>query len=91
MNAGLVTLIVIVVVALVLLAVFMARRRRSEGLRERFGPEYERTMARAGDRRAAHPGVAVLLLRRRRGHPWLLSQAAWAGVWRISSFNPSGS
>ena len=58
MNAGLVTLIVIVVVALVLLAVFMARRRRSEGLRERFGPEYERTMARAGDRRAAESELA---------------------------------
>ena len=53
MNAGLVTLIVIVVVALAVLAVLMARRRRTEGLRDRFGPEYERTMARAGDRRAA--------------------------------------
>lgn len=58
MNTGLVILIVVVVVALVLLGVFMARRRRSEGLRERFGPEYERTVARAGDRRAAESDLA---------------------------------
>ena len=58
MNAVLVTLIVIVVVALALFAVLMSRRRRTEGLRDRFGPEYERTMARAGDRRAAESELA---------------------------------
>jgi FtsZ-interacting cell division protein ZipA len=58
MNAGLVVLIVIVVVALAVFAVLMSRRRRTEGLRERFGPEYERTMARAGDRRAAESDLA---------------------------------
>ena len=58
MNAGLVILIVVVVVAIALFAVLMARRRRTEGLRERFGPEYERTVARAGDRRAAESELA---------------------------------
>jgi hypothetical protein len=53
MNAGLVILIVIVVVAIAVLAVLLSRRRRSERLRDRFGPEYERTMARSGDQRAA--------------------------------------
>jgi hypothetical protein len=43
----------------------MARRRRSEGLRERFGPEYERTMARAGDRRAAESELAAREHRRK--------------------------
>src|SRR4029453_11973721 len=64
MNAGLVILIVIVVVALALFAVLMSRRRRTEGLRERFGPEYERTMARAGDRRAGGWGLGAREARR---------------------------
>jgi hypothetical protein len=53
MNAGVIILIVVVVVVIVLLAALLARRRRSEGLQQRFGPEYERTLARSGDRRAA--------------------------------------
>jgi hypothetical protein len=65
MNAGLVILIVVVVIALALFAVLMSRRRRTEGLRERFGPEYERTMARAGDRRAAESDLVAREHRRR--------------------------
>jgi hypothetical protein len=58
MNAGLLILIVVVVVVIVALAVLLARRRRSQGLQERFGPEYERTLARAGDRRAAESDLS---------------------------------
>ncbi len=44
-------IVVVLVVALVLWLV--ARRRRSERLRDRFGPEYERAVDDAGKRRAA--------------------------------------
>ena len=58
MNTGLLIVIVVVVVIIALLAVVVARRRRSEGLQTRFGPEYPRTVARAGDRRAAEAQLA---------------------------------
>jgi hypothetical protein len=64
MSTGVLILIVVVVVLLVALAVLLAQRRRSEGLRQRFGPEYERTMARAGDRRAAESELAAREQRR---------------------------
>jgi hypothetical protein len=55
------TLLIVVAIAAVLLlaALLFAvkraadERRRSEALRERFGPEYERTLEAAGDRRQA--------------------------------------
>jgi hypothetical protein len=50
MDTPIVILIVIVVIAAVIAAVMVARtRRRSEGLKDRFGPEYERTVAASGD------------------------------------------
>ena len=48
--------ILIVVAAVVLIAIIAwvaARSRRSKQLQEGFGPEYERTVERSGDRRAA--------------------------------------
>jgi type II secretory pathway pseudopilin PulG len=53
MNTGLLVAIIIVVVLLALLAVLVGQRRRTQGLQDRFGPEYRRTVARAGDQRAA--------------------------------------
>jgi len=67
------TLIVLVVVAaLVLLALLAfaavtAKRRRErdrEQLRERFGPEYDRTVAETGDRRTAEKRLAHVAHRR---------------------------
>jgi hypothetical protein len=49
-------IIIIAVVAVVVLAAIAAtlgRRRQSEHLQERFGPEYERSVADRGDQRAA--------------------------------------
>ncbi|MER5203755.1 hypothetical protein [Streptomyces sp. NPDC002825] len=43
---------VVVVLALIVLAIALDRRRRRR-LRERFGPEYDRTVEEAGSRRAA--------------------------------------
>ncbi|NUR98125.1 MAG: hypothetical protein HOV67_23080 [Kribbellaceae bacterium] len=48
------TIVIIVVVLLAAAALFFAlQRRRSGELRDRFGPEYERTVEEAGDRRSA--------------------------------------
>ena len=58
MDTGLLIVVVIAVVIVALLAVVVARRRRSQGLQTRFGPEYPRTVARAGDRRAAESQLA---------------------------------
>jgi hypothetical protein len=49
---------VIVVVVIALAAWWVSQRRRSEELRERFGPEYERTVDEVGDRRAAESELA---------------------------------
>jgi predicted nucleic acid-binding protein len=53
MDTGLVVAIVVVLVLLALLAFFAGRQRRSRRLQDTFGPEYERTVEQAGDRRAA--------------------------------------
>ena len=48
-----IVLAVIVLVVLVLVAAAAMRKRRSEQLREGFGPEYDRVVEDTGDRRAA--------------------------------------
>lgn len=48
----LIVVIVLLVVALAAAGVMISRRRRSEQLQEHYGPEYERTLAETGDRRA---------------------------------------
>jgi len=53
MDTGLVVAIVVVLVLLALLAFFAGRQRRSRKLQDTFGPEYDRTVEEAGDRRAA--------------------------------------
>lgn len=64
-------LIILVVVAAVLLVVVAAlairlgRRSRSEHLREHFGPEYERSVSRTGDREAAEAELTERQERRR--------------------------
>ena len=46
-------LIIVLLIALVAAGVVIARQRRSQQLQEGFGPEYGRTLADRGDRRAA--------------------------------------
>jgi hypothetical protein len=53
MDTGLLVAILVVIVLLALLAFFAGRQRRSRRLQDRFGPEYDRTVEQAGDRRAA--------------------------------------
>jgi len=51
-------IVAIAVVLVLLAAVFVARQRRSQQLREGFGPEYERVLAERGDQRAAEAELA---------------------------------
>ena len=53
MDTGLLVAILIVLAVLVVLALLLSRQRRSRKLREQFGPEYDRTVAEAGDRKEA--------------------------------------
>jgi hypothetical protein len=48
----------VVVIVLVILAVALARRNRSVSLRQRFGPEYERTVRQTGNRTEAEKELA---------------------------------
>jgi FtsZ-interacting cell division protein ZipA len=63
MDTGMLIAIIAIAVVVVLLGMYLARRRRSVGLRDRFGPEYERTVARTGTERDAE---AELQARERR-------------------------
>jgi FtsZ-interacting cell division protein ZipA len=53
MTIVLVVVVVLAVIALALLLTTGMRGRRSHQLRDRFGPEYDRTVERTGDRRQA--------------------------------------
>jgi hypothetical protein len=65
MSTGLLVVIIVVVIVLAALAVLLGQRRRTQGLQERFGPEYERAVAREGDRRAAESELAQREQRRK--------------------------
>jgi hypothetical protein len=54
-STVIVLVVVIVVLALALIAfgVMLSKRRRTERLQEHYGPEYERSLSQAGDRRTA--------------------------------------
>ena len=58
-----IAIIVAVVVVVVGVIIFYVQRRRTEKLRSRFGPEYERSVAESGDRRRAEAPVGRLPIR----------------------------
>jgi hypothetical protein len=67
MDTGLlVAILIVVAVLVVVLAFFAARQQRSRKLRERFGPEYDRTVAEAGDRKQAEARLQERTERRQR-------------------------
>lgn len=71
MNEQLMFVIVVVVIAAVAVAAvtfFIARTRRTGQLRERFGPEYERTVRDAGDVRRAEVALQARESRVKRFH-----------------------
>lgn len=53
MDMNLLVALAILVLLAAIVAAVLARRRRSDGLAQRFGPEYERTVQRAGSRSQA--------------------------------------
>jgi cytoskeletal protein RodZ len=67
MDTGLlVAILIVVAVLVVVLAFFAARQQRSRKLRAQFGPEYDRTVAEAGDRRQAETRLQERTERRQR-------------------------
>jgi hypothetical protein len=62
-STVIVLIVVIVVLVLAAAGVMLFQRRRTERLQEHYGPEYERTLSQAGDRRA---GEAQLTEREKR-------------------------
>jgi hypothetical protein len=67
MSSGLLVAIIVIAVVVLVAAAFLAwQRQRSRRLQERFGPEYERTLGRAGDRRAAEAELTEREQRRRK-------------------------
>lgn len=59
MNQAALIVVAVVVVAAILLAAFIwSRRRRSEHLKDQFGPEYERAVKAKGDRAKAEAELA---------------------------------
>ena len=78
--------IVIVVVLIALAAVMAARRRRTMALRERFGPEYDRTVGAREDQRAAEADLRDRERQRARLDIKPLSEAArvrYTEEWRV--------
>src|SRR5690242_11805113 len=65
MDTGVVVVLIILVLLIAALAVYLAQRRRTQNLQQRFGPEYERTVARAGGQRRAESELAAREHRRR--------------------------
>jgi hypothetical protein len=95
------TILLAVVAAVVVIAIvsfFLARKRRSQNLRERFGPEYDRVVKEEGEVRKAE---GVLEMRAKRREKFELrplsaqARADFAERWRIvqEQFvdNPKGS
>jgi FtsZ-interacting cell division protein ZipA len=66
MDTGLLVAILIVLALLVVLALFAGRQRRSRNLQQRFGPEYDRTVAETGDRKEAESRLQERTERRQR-------------------------
>ncbi|MDF3050114.1 MAG: hypothetical protein K0R87_1752, partial [Pseudonocardia sp.] len=63
-TTAVVVVIVVVLLVVAVLGVVLARRRRSTQLQQQFGPEYERSVASSGDRRAAEAELAERRQRR---------------------------
>jgi len=85
MEAWVWVLLVIAVLVVAVAVALAARRRRTTQLRERFGPEYDRTLEERGDQRAAEADLSERRDRRRELDIRPLSPAArdrYADEWR---------
>ncbi|MBV9087783.1 MAG: hypothetical protein JO187_01315 [Acidobacteria bacterium] len=84
MDPKIVVIVVVAIVVVLALAWFFLKRRRTAQLRERFGPEYERTVKQHGQK-----GEAVLVEREKRVEKFRMrdlapdEQARFAEDWRV--------
>jgi hypothetical protein len=84
-NTILVILAAVVVAAIVLALFVLIRRRRSESLREQFGPEYKRAVDQYGDQRKAETELAARERRVRKVEIRILTseqQSRFAEAWK---------
>ncbi len=85
MSTEMTILLIIVAIVLIVAMWFVSRRQRSEALRERFGPEYDRAVEELGDRRQAE---SELEARRKRVEAFELrplserDQERFAAAWK---------
>lgn len=87
MTALVIVLIVIALLAIAAAAWFYLRRQRTERLREHFGPEYDRALHTAGDRRQAEHELEARRERVEQLHIRPLSaadQSRFADAWRAT-------
>ena len=78
-------IVVIAVIAVIVVARSVNTRKRTKRLKERFGPEYERTLAETGEQRAAEDELAARERRRAKLNIVALSPQArekYAASWR---------
>ena len=78
-------IVVLVVIAVIVVARSANRRKTTERLKERFGPEYERTLGETGEQRAAENELAAREQRRDKLNIVALSPQArekYAASWR---------
>jgi hypothetical protein len=59
MNSIAILLLVLIVVVIAVGLILYLQRRRSEGLRQKFGPEYQRTVTQLGDERKAEAELSA--------------------------------
>src|SRR3954454_10687971 len=98
MQPWLWVLLIVVLVVVVLLAVAASRRRRTTELRDRFGPEYDRTVEATDDRRGAEQALLDRSRRRDKLDIRPLPEAAraryseqWRGIQERFIDDPAGS
>jgi hypothetical protein len=81
-NQLIAVMVVVVVAAVAAIAFALSRKRRSQHLRERFGPEYDRVLRQEGDPRKAE---GVLEFRERRRKKFVISPLAPADRARFAA------
>ena len=87
MNIGIVIAVLVVLVVIVAAGGGAGPARRTGRLQQQFGPEYQRTVARAGDQRAAEADLGAREQRRRELDIVALEPAArdrYLEAWRVT-------
>jgi hypothetical protein len=87
MSTGLLVAIVVIAAVVLVAALLVGQQQRTRRLRDRFGPEYQRTVARSGNQRAGEAELAEREQRRGRFEIVELEPSArsrYLEVWRVT-------